>query len=286
MLFAVVASCGGPPAGAQLSAYRFKAGNVPVGKVFHYEKSNFDGGNFARISVYMASADRVEALKWEEDGSQATLVQAELDWSKFSVRRFDAWKLTRDAAPERRATLEVIGDELRMSLMARPVRLTHWPWHSYDFDFTSLNLALPHLRDPQGELVFWRTDFVYTDPPAVAELGEVRLRFERVEHRAGKRVRRYSIGGAGLADTQGTWWADSDTGLLVEYELPVGDEPGYDNVRLRLTGEQRMPLEQWEAFKGAAVGSPLNSTHSAPFIWVFSAAASSLPASPASRAPR
>ena len=255
MLFAVVALGAGPPAGAQLSAYRFKARNVPVGRAFHYEKSNLDGSNPAHISVYVAAADRVEALKWDEGGSQATLVQAELDWSKFSIQRFDAWRLTRDAAPERRATLEVKGAELHMSLMPHPVTLTHWPWHSYDFDFTSLNLSLPHLREPQGELVFWRTDFVYSDPPAVSELGEMRLRFERVELRAGKRVRRYSIGGAGLANTQGTWWTDSRTGLLVEYEIPVGDEPGYDNVRLRLTGEQRMPRKQWEAFKRAAVGA-------------------------------
>jgi hypothetical protein len=255
LLFAVVALSAGPPAGAQLSAYRFKAGNVPVGRVFHYEKSMLDGSNVALISVYVAAVDRVEALKWDEGGSQATLVQAEIDWSNFSVRRFDAWRLTRGAAPERRATLAVDGDELRMSLMAKPIRLTHWPWHSYDFDFTSLNLTLPHLRDRKGELVFWRTDFVYDDPPAVAELGEVQLRFQGVERRAGKRVRRYSIGGAGLADTQGTWWADGRTGLLVEYEIPVGDEPGYDSVRLRLSGEQRMPLSRWEEFKRAAVGA-------------------------------
>lgn len=52
-----------------------------------------------------------------------------------------------------------------------------------------------------------------------------------------------------------TWWTDSRTGLLVEYEISEGDEPGYDNVRLRLSGEQRLPLEQWEEFKRTAVGA-------------------------------
>ena len=81
------------------------------------------------------------------------------------------------------------------------------------------------------------------------------LRFEGRENRAGKSVRRYSIGGAGLQGTQGTWWADRRTGLLVEYEIPVGDEPGYDNVRLKLTGTEKMSAQRWEEFKRHAVGS-------------------------------
>jgi hypothetical protein len=255
LLFSALASCAGPTAAAQVAAYRFNAANVPVGKLFHYEKSNLDGTRMAHISVYMPAVDRVEALKWDEGGDQATLVQAMLDWSTFSVRRFDAWLLARDAAPERRATLEVEGSELRMSLMAEPLVLTHWPWHSYDFDFTSLNLTLPHLRNPEGELVFWRTDFVYQDPPAIAELGEMRLRFERAEMRARNHVRRYALSGEGLAGARGTWWADRRTGLLVEYEIPVGDEPGYDSVRLRLSGEERMSAPAWERFKRAAVGA-------------------------------
>lgn len=243
----------GTQAVAQLSAYRFETANVPVGSVFHYEKSQWDGSHATRISVYVVAIDRVEALKWDRGGDEATLVQASLDWSRFSVRRFDAWHLARDAEPELRATLEVSGDVLRMSLMSQPLTLTHWPWHSYDFDFTSLNLTLPHLRDPEAGLDFWRTDFVYSDPPAIAEIGAMRLRFERRERRAGIRVRRYSIGGEGLKGASGTWWADLRTGLLVEYEMPVGDEPGYDNVRLRLVGTQKMTAGRWKNFKRDAV---------------------------------
>jgi hypothetical protein len=139
--------------------------------------------------------------------------------------------------------------------MEKPVRISHWPWHSYDFDFTSLNLTLPHLRDPEREVSFWRTDFVYSDPPAVAELGEMSLHFEQREIREGRKVRRYTIGGAGMNGATGTWWADRRTGLLVEYEIPVGDEPGYDNVRLRLIGTEKMSAPQWEQFKRAAVGT-------------------------------
>jgi hypothetical protein len=258
MLTTVVAVLGwlaSAPAAAQIEAYRFEASKVPVGKVFHFRKSQLDGTHETQISVYIAAEDRIEALKWDRDGSEATLVQAQMDWKKFSVQRFDAWHLAKEAAPELRATLDVQGDALRMSLMEQPLTLTHWPWHSFDFDFTGLNFTLPHLREPGRELVFWRTDFVYTNPPKVAELGEMRLRFERSEKHAGKKARRYSISGAGIQGAMGTWWSDPRTGLLVEYEIPVGDEPGYDNVRLKLLRTQRMSVKRWEEFKRAAVGT-------------------------------
>jgi hypothetical protein len=242
------------PAVAQLAALEFDPAKVPVATVFHFGKSQLDGSHSTKISVYMASPERIEALKWDEGGSEATLVIADMDWPRFSVRRFEGWRLVRGAAPERRATLEATGDRLTMSLMAEPITLSHWPWHAYDFDFTSLNLTLPHLAEPRGTFSFWRTDFIYEDPPKVAELGEVTLRFEETERRAGRKVHRYSISGPGLQDQRGTWWADARSGLLVEYELPVGDEPGYRDVRMSLQSSHRLDAAQWEAFKRQAIG--------------------------------
>ena len=54
-------------------------------------------------------------------------------------------------------------------LKDRVVHINRWPWHSYDFDFTSLNLTMPHLRNPDGRFTTWRTDFVYADPAQARE---------------------------------------------------------------------------------------------------------------------
>jgi hypothetical protein len=253
LLFAVLMSCA-PAALAQAEAFRFDLAKVPAGRAFHFVKSQRDGSHVARISVYLPSFDRIEALKWDEGGTEATLVTAEMDWPRFSVRRFEGWRLAHGSAPERKVTMEVIGERLSMSLMAQPISLGHWPWHSYDFDFTSLNLCLPHLVSPEDAVTFWRTDFVYGDPPSVAEIGAVTMRYEGRERRNGKSVRRYSIGGPGLGGLAGTWWADAHSGLLVEYELPLGDEPGYRDVRLRLESSRVLSPTQWATFKRRAVG--------------------------------
>src|SRR5689334_12985589 len=142
------------PAWAQAEAevpyasYKYKSVRVPVGQVLHYRKSQWDGSHAALVSVYVAAADRIEALKWDRGGNHATLVLAQMDWRRFSVQAFEAWRLAAGAEPERRATLAVTGDELHMSLMPEPLKLHHWPWHSYDFDFTSLTLTLPHRIHP------------------------------------------------------------------------------------------------------------------------------------------
>ena len=223
-------------------------------QVFHFIKSQRDGTHEARVSVYMPASDRIESLKWDEGGADATLVVARMDWSRFSVWRFQGWRLQRGKPPEKRVRLDVRDNRLSMSLVSEPLEIHHWPWHSYDFDFTSLNLTLPHLAQPEGKLIFWRTDFVYDDPPKVAELGGVTLQFEQRERRHGRKVRRYSIGGTGLDCEFGTWWSDARTGLLIEYELPIGDEPGYRDVRLKLDSSHRLKIPQWEEFKRRAVG--------------------------------
>jgi hypothetical protein len=241
------------PALAQLDAFHYREARVPVGKVLHYLKSERDGSHPSRISVHVPEPERIESLKWSESGEEATLVVAWMDWSRFSVRRFEAWQLTRGQDPRRSATLDVRGDALHMSLMERPVPLHHWPWHSYDFDFTSLNLALPHRRSPRAELSFWRTDFVYGDPPTVAELGELRLTYQGRDRRDGRAAWRYTLGGAGLEGHQGSWWVDRRSGLTLAFELPVGDEPGYRDVRLRLLSIEPMTPEGWESFKASAI---------------------------------
>lgn len=257
-LFAALACTA--PAPAQISALRFDATKVPVGTVFHLDKSNLDGTHAGRISYYVAQVDRVEALKWDRNGGEATLVIAQIDWTRFSVRGFRASHLARGQAPEPRAQVDVnVAGELSMTVggqpvMERPLQLTHFPWQSFDFDFTGLALSMPHLRDPRSELRFWRTDYVYGDPPGVAEIGEVTLRFERVERHGGVRTRRYALGGPGLDGKHGTWWADAKTGLLVEFELPVGDEPGYDSVRIRFDRAETMTPDAWAAFQKRAVG--------------------------------
>ena len=251
---------GATPARAQLHAFRFDAGAVPVGRLYEYLKSNRDGSRPARVSLYVAGTDRLEALKWAPGDSTATLVVAVMDWTRFSVRRLESWALARSAIPVLRATLETdpAGDGVRVSFQPDQLLPIHrWPWHSYDFDFASLNLTLSHLLQPEAGFEFERADIVYAPGgPPFADLGPVEVRFVAREERQGIAVRRYRLSGSGLEGHSGDLWVAIEGQHIVEYSFPFPDEPGYTDGRLRLQEVRALAPEAWERYRRQRLGEP------------------------------
>jgi hypothetical protein len=247
-----------PPAAAQISAFSYDSSRVPVGRAYEYVKSNRDGTHATQVTVYVASLDRLESLKWDSGGDAATLVTATLDWERFSVRTFESRRLRRDGPDALQGTLST--DPERGALLvsfapdsAIPVRM--WPWHSYDFDFASLNLAMPHLIDPESPFDFERVDVVYEgNPPGFADLGPVEVRFAAREERLGRQTRLYELSGRGLGDRRGSLWTAVDGGYVVEFELPFPDEPGFTDVRFRLQSITEISPADWEAYKRERIG--------------------------------
>jgi hypothetical protein len=253
----LLAAAAALPARAQVEAFRHDPSRVPVGRVFQYLKSNRDGSRAGRVGLYVAKPERLESLKWDDEVGWATLVIADLDWTRFSVRRFESWKLRQAKEPVLQAVMETSpsGDLSVSVLPGPPVRPASWPWHSYDFDFASLGIALAHLRKPEAPFRFERIDFVQKDEAvSFVDLGAVNVAYEARETREGKATRRYRIGGPGLEGTSGTLWADLDRGHIVEFELPIPDEPGFVDGRLRLLEVVPMAPEAWEAFKRSRLG--------------------------------
>lgn len=246
------------PVAAQVDALAFDSSRVPVGRVFHYAKANRDGTHATHISVYVVAVDRLESFKWDDGAREATLVGAQMDWSRFSVRRFDAWHLARGAAPVATATLEQdsSGRGVRVSFLHDSiVPVSRWPWHSYDFDFASLGFVIPHLRAPEAPFTFTRADVTWRgDTLGFADLGDVVVRYVGREHRGARTVRHYTIGGPGLRNTSGDLWVDARDAFIVEYDLPIPDEPGLRDVRLRLERTETMTPAQWEAYKRQRLG--------------------------------
>ena len=98
-------------------------------------------------------------------------------------------------------------------------------------------------------------DVVYNgDELGFADLGPIEVTFEQRERRDGRETRRYRIGGPGLANTTGLLWTDTRDGTLVEYEIPIPDEPGFIDGRLRLTQTLQLTANEWKGYKRARIG--------------------------------
>jgi hypothetical protein len=246
-----------PAARAPLEGFRYEAGKLPVGRVYRYKKSNRDGSNPSEIALYLASETRLEALKWSPGHPEATLVVAEMDWEVCSVSRFHTYQL--DELGQRTLTAELETSADRQRLVARfggrevECALARFPWHSYDFDFASLNVALRFLTDPAGEVELAIVDPVQgRQGPELVAKGPVTLAYELQEERAGLPCRRYVIDGPGLEDHGGSLWvAEGEDVFLVAFEIEQPDEPGMSSGKLEwLRSETRAPAE-WETFVGS-----------------------------------
>lgn len=234
--------------------FRYEAGHIPIGRVHHYKKSNLDGSHATEIALYLASETRLESLKWHPEDADATLVVAEMDWEVASVQSFRTYRIGADG--ERTLAAELATTPDRKRLLAKvggeelECALEHFPWHSYDFDLASLNVALRFLVAPEGEVELAIVDPVRRpEGNALVAKGAVFLAYEASEERNGLACRRYTLDGPGLEERGGRLWASAgEEVFLVAFEIDLPDEPGMQSGRLEWhRNETRSPAE-WEAF--------------------------------------
>jgi hypothetical protein len=237
---------------ADEAVFRYDPEKIEVGTVYHYVKSNIDGSRPSRIALYVAATDRLESFKWHAGASQAALVKAQMDWQLFSVRLFESWRVQEDGEHHLMATLTYRDDEGDYTVSIGPqarVQIDNWPWHSYDFDFASLNFCMRHRVDPEAPFTFGVADVVRSaDGIAFADKGPVTMTFEREEARHDVACRRYRVDGEGLEDRGGVIWVDRDALHIVDYEIDLPDEPGFESGKLRLETVGRMSREEWQTF--------------------------------------
>lgn len=244
------------PAFAQVEAFRYDAARVPVGKVYHYLKTNVDGTQPEHVSIRVAAPDRIESYKFHPGESPAALVLAEMDWSVFSVRRIDSWQIWSDGRRKLAATLTALdgGKSVRVELPqlgkpAETVEIGRLPWHVYNFDLASLGFAFPHLIDPKGRFTIGIADPTFGEGPAFLYRGEAEVAYEREETRAGVPCRKYRIDGLGLLHRGGFLWVNQAEGHVEDMEIDLPDNPAWKSFKFKLTSVETLDQAAWESFQ-------------------------------------
>jgi hypothetical protein len=240
-------------AAAQVNRFRFRPELVPVGRLYRFDKSNIDGTHKGEILLYVAARDRLEA--WKPGEQWSTLVTADMDWNRFSVHRFESWRHPAAGKPELIATLDLPpgGNQGQVTLRGQsfPTEIRNWPAHSYDFDFGSLNLTLAHVIDAKKPFTVTVADFAMKDgKPAFVEKGPIELAYEGEEKRQDVRSRRYRIDGPGLENRGGKMWVDARRNHVVDYEIAIPDEEGFNSVKLALKSFESMTPDAWQRLTG------------------------------------
>ncbi|MEQ1894107.1 MAG: hypothetical protein ABL998_16320 [Planctomycetota bacterium] len=244
---------GTPAPALPIQGFAYRSGALTPGRTWHYRKSNLDGSNASEIALHVASETRLEALKFHAGVPEATLVVAEMDWQVFSVSGLRTFRLAPGKEPELVAEFVTSSDRrmltAKVGALTLECELPGFPWHSYDFDFASLNVALRFLTKPEGEVDLEIVDPVQdVDPPRLVAKGKVTLAYEADERHGERDCRRYALDGPGLEDRGGTLWVARDEDAhIVAFELDLPDEPGMTSGRLEWLRTETLTSEQWQA---------------------------------------
>ena len=241
-------------ASAQVEKFAYKADQVNIGQVFIYQKSNQDGSNPHWVATYLIDNTRMESLKWTEGLAGVTLVEAEMDWQSFSVKKFVGGRISPDGQRMVGGELDLLDNkglhQTKFGNLKDTMKIDFLPWHSYDFDFASLNLVWPHLVSITSNFTINIADVVVNDgKPQFVNKGLVEIIYQKEEERNGVDCLKYSIDGPGLENRGGKIWLSKKGQYFVEYLIDLPDESSFENMKFTLYKIDKMDLREWESYK-------------------------------------
>ena len=244
--------------------FRYQAERVPLGRVYHYLKSNLDGTKPEHVAILLKARHRIESFKYHPGEEPAGLVIADMDWAVFSVRHVESWQVFADGKRKLAAKLDAQdgGKRVRveMPMLGKPaetVEIGRIPWHIYNFDLASLGMTLPHLVDPVGRFTIGIADPNFgSEGPVFGYKGEVEVAYAGEETRNGVLCRKYRIDGPGLQNRGGFLWANHAEGHIEDIEIALPDNPNWQSFKFRLTGVETMDRAAWERFQREKIQPP------------------------------
>jgi hypothetical protein len=214
----------------------------PVGRIYHYVRSNSDGTEAEAVHVFRKDRTTLEVVKMRSHCTNAAYVIATLDPETWEAKTLSGGRLLPDAQREAFATLTDSGKDIEASVtmkgetVRQSVPIPIRPWHLYDFDLASLSVATAHLANPDQGFDF-ALALVWLDPAQPRTmlhwLGAAHARAAG----ATADIRRYAVEGPAFGSQGGgTLDIDARDGHIVAARFGRPNHAEYRDFMLRLTG--------------------------------------------------
>ena len=229
--------------------------HAPVGRFYHYVRSNQDGSLPEQIYQYRASETRLEVGKEVERCTNAAYVTAEFDPARGQGVSFTGGRLRRDLEQDPFAflTYNASTRDLHANVPAfnvdERITVAGEPYIIYDFDLTDLNARFAGRPAPQENFRFavaliWPVEGAER---VFRDLGWANARFVEVEHRRDRAQARYVVSG-GL---NGELWLDPSEGHVLEARFAEPNHAEYRDFRLVLQRIDNNGAEAWRTARAA-----------------------------------
>ena len=227
----------------------------PIGRFYHYVRSNQDGSLPEQIYQYRASETQLEVGKEVERCTNTAYVTAEFDPARGQGVSFTGGRLRRDLEQDPFAflTYDAATRTLHANVPAmninEDVSVAGEPYIIYDFDLTDLNARLAGRPAPRENFRFavaliWPVEGA---EDLFRDLGWAEARFVGVEQRHERAQARYEVTG-GL---NGELWLDPREGHVLEANFAEPNHTEYRDFRLVLQRVDDNGAEAWRAARAA-----------------------------------
>jgi len=264
-----------PATTSYIAAFRYQPEKIEIGLVYHYIKSNLDGTNAARVSLFVASKTHLEVVKIEQGSDVLAYVTADMDWASFSADHITSWHVLPHAQLDGQRVpapgllraqavggIDQTSNTLRMWVgdQLGSAQIRHYPAHIYNFDFLSFNFMFRHLIDPEAAFAIgvldpnWKGMQAQGDGENGGDLniliyrGEAHIDYVGLEPYRGVPCRKYRLSGSGMEDQSGFIWVHQDKGHFENIEHPLADNPSWNSFKLELQAIEAMSVGAWHAF--------------------------------------
>ncbi|MBL8782255.1 MAG: hypothetical protein JNL06_15070 [Alphaproteobacteria bacterium] len=234
---------------------------TPVGRIFHYLRTNIDGTEPEHIHVFRPDATHIEVYKMQEKCTSAALVTADLDLALGYAPRITGGRLEPNAkhkqfafitsdVPKRTITMRIdLSDSVIVDAPKeiKQQATANAPFHIYDFDLSDLTIFGPGLTKAAKAFNF---DLLLLWPPhpdrKLRYLGRADFWFRGEEQRDGRAVRRYEASGPAFVGNGGPIWFDKAEGHIVDAEWKIPNHAEYKDFKLKLQGIDDGGAEAWK----------------------------------------
>ena len=231
------------------SPWTHDAADDRIGRIYYYERSNTDGTQDERITIFRRDATQIEVYKENGLCRRAALVTATLDLDTLSAPVITGGQLQPNAQHFDFAFLELNEETGQVDMLVQlpdmeirnEAQIHHPNWTLFDFDLASFTVATPHLDNPQAGFEFGMA-LLWSDPSAPAPfywMGDVSAEYAGQAQHLGVTSLEYRLTGSAFeielsTGEEGRLWLDADDGHVVDAVMPVPNHPGYTDFRLRL----------------------------------------------------
>jgi len=235
--------------------YSFAQTNVQdIGKVYHYLKTDSIGILRCDVWIYIASATHTESFKiypFPILRGTTDLVTADYDVSNFQTKKTTSLLVSPDGSRKQNLSIETSADGTMETVTnndgsAYSIQIGHTPTYNWNFDWCDFGFMYRQLINKNTTFEVGVTSV--TSDFHLLYAGKTKLIFEGKVDYLGKLCNYYSIQGEAFGDKVGKFYADANTGAIVEITSPVPDNPNFRSFRLTLLDSFDTTSDKWNEF--------------------------------------